>query len=89
MLFDACRLAHSLQSLKNDFGKQKMWKLVGQVWVEMLSYAACQCQWRDHAQQLRRGGELVTHVWLLMAHFGLTEQFQISQGYAKVKLSVQ
>lgn len=89
VLFDACRLAHSLQSLKNDFGKQKMWKLVGQVWVEMLSYAACQCQWRDHAQQLRRGGELVTHVWLLMAHFGLTEQFQISQGYAKVKLSVQ
>ncbi|KAK7828887.1 hypothetical protein CFP56_029855 [Quercus suber] len=35
------------------------------------------------------GGELLTHLWLLMAHFGLTEQFQISQGHARAKLVVK
>nr|POE83057.1 hypothetical protein CFP56_18545 [Quercus suber] len=89
VLFDACRLAKSLQSLKNPPKKEKKWTLVLQVWVEMLSYAACQCGWTDHAQQLRRGGELLTHVWLLMAHFGITQQFQISEGNAKVKLNWQ
>ena len=86
VLFDACKLA---TSLKKHYGKEDMWKLVSQVWLEMLFYAASHCGWSDHAQQLRRGGELLTHVWLLMAHFGLTEQFQISQGYARLKLSVQ
>ena len=89
VLFHACMLAHSLQSLKTHYEKEKMWELVGQVWVEMLSYAASQCGWRDHARQLRRGGELLTHVWLLMAHLGLTQQFQISRGHERVKLIVQ
>ncbi|KAI5321020.1 hypothetical protein L3X38_030090 [Prunus dulcis] len=34
-------------------------------------------------------GELLTHVWLLMAHLGLTEQFQISEGHARAKLIVE
>ena len=29
------------------------------------------------------GVEYFSHVWLLMAHFGLTEQFQISRGHAR------
>ncbi|KAM7468849.1 hypothetical protein LguiA_007032 [Lonicera macranthoides] len=52
----------------------------------MLAYAATHCRGRHHAQQLRKGGELLTHVWLLMAHLGITEQFQISQGHAGAKL---
>ncbi|KAL6134712.1 hypothetical protein ACLB2K_066940 [Fragaria x ananassa] len=89
VLFDACRLAKALQSLKTEenWYNQK-WELMSQVWVEMLSYAANQCRWGDHAQQLRRGGELLTHVWLLMAHLGLTEQFQISEGHVRAKLIV-
>uniref|UniRef100_A0A2N9G3Y8 DUF4220 domain-containing protein n=1 Tax=Fagus sylvatica TaxID=28930 RepID=A0A2N9G3Y8_FAGSY len=66
----------------------KMWELMSHVWVEMLSYAANQCRWNLHGQQLRRGGELLTHVWLLLAHLGITEQFQISQGHARAKLVV-
>ncbi|XP_075664991.1 uncharacterized protein LOC142634576 [Castanea sativa] len=89
VLFDACRLAKSLQFLENNSRIENKWKLVEQVWVEMLSYAASHCGWQNHAQQLRRGGELLTHVWLLMAHFGFTEQYQISTGHAKVKLIVQ
>ncbi|XP_010045162.2 uncharacterized protein LOC104433941 isoform X1 [Eucalyptus grandis] len=87
VLFDACRLATSLRSLKT--GNQNEWKVMFEVWIEMLCYAACHCRWNHHAQQLRRGGELLTHVWILMTHLGISQQFQISQGHARTKLIVQ
>ncbi|XP_021828431.1 uncharacterized protein LOC110768875 [Prunus avium] len=91
VLFDACRLAKDLQRLETEeeWDNQKKWKLISHVWVEMLSYAASQCPRSQHAQQLRHGGELLTHVWFLMAHLGITEQFQISQGQARAKWIVQ
>ncbi|KAL4625430.1 hypothetical protein ACB092_05G025200 [Castanea dentata] len=91
VLFDACRLAKSLQSLATakEWDSAKKWELICHVWVEMLSYAASHCQWNHRAQQLTQGGELLTHVWLLMAHLGITEQFQISQGYERAKLNVE
>ncbi|KAF8406860.1 hypothetical protein HHK36_005981 [Tetracentron sinense] len=84
VLFDASRLAKLLESLK-----ERKWETMSEVWVELLSYAASQCRGFYHAQQLRRGGELLTHVWLLMAHLGLTEQIQISKGHVRAKLSVR
>ncbi|KAK7829036.1 hypothetical protein CFP56_029673 [Quercus suber] len=91
VLFDACRLAKSLQSLATakEWDSAKKWELICHVWVEMLSYAASHCQWNHHAQQLTQGGELLTHVWLLIAHLGITEQFQISQGHERAKLNVE
>ncbi|PON88924.1 hypothetical protein TorRG33x02_153070 [Trema orientale] len=89
VLFDACRLAKDLQSLETDWSREKKWEVISHVWVEILSYAASQCQSNQHSQQLRRGGELLTHVWLLMAHLGITKQFQITDGYARTKLIVQ
>ncbi|WCJ19206.1 hypothetical protein M5689_001503 [Euphorbia peplus] len=80
VLFDACRLASELENIS---GKDKKWEMVSQVWHEMLAYAASNCRGFFHAQQLSKGGELLTHVWLLMAHLGLTEQFQIAQGHAR------
>lgn len=85
VLFDACKLAKSLQ----EKGNQEKWKIIGEVWVEMLAYAATHCRGNHHAQQLRKGGELLTHVWLLMAHLGITEQFQIYRGHARAKLIVK
>ncbi|GMY34752.1 hypothetical protein FCV25MIE_29994 [Fagus crenata] len=85
VLFDGCRLAKSLQFL----AVEKKWELISHVWVEMLCYAASKCRWNSHAQQLTRGGELLTHVWLLMAHLGITEQFQISKGHARARLIKQ
>ncbi|XP_057794690.1 uncharacterized protein LOC131010984 [Salvia miltiorrhiza] len=79
VLFDACKLAKSLL-------KAQMWNVVSSVWVEMLAHAATHCGGRHHAHQLRKGGELLSHVWLLMAHLGITEQFQISQGHARAKI---
>lgn len=84
VLFDACKLAKSLLAEKED-----RWKIISEVWVEMLAYAATHCRGNHHARQLRKGGEFLTHVWLLMAHLGITEQFQISQGHARAKLIVK
>ncbi|KAJ1404766.1 hypothetical protein SESBI_26344 [Sesbania bispinosa] len=88
VLFDACRLAKSLQSLETEenWSKEQKWEMMSHVWVEMLCHAANQCRGLHHGKQLSKGGELLTHVWLLMAHLGITEQFQISRGHAREKL---
>ncbi|KAJ3670655.1 hypothetical protein LUZ60_008081 [Juncus effusus] len=83
VLFDACRLAKQLNLLSED----KRWQLVSKVWVEMLGYAAINCKTYYHAKQLSRGGELLTHVWLLMAHVGIGEQYRIEAGSAIAKLA--
>ncbi|GMY29960.1 hypothetical protein FCV25MIE_25202 [Fagus crenata] len=84
VLFDACMLAKELKKL----GEKEKWKLISKVWVEMLSFAAGHCRPATHAQQVSKGGQLISFVWLLMAHFGLGEQFQINEGHARAKLVV-
>ncbi|KAH7527870.1 hypothetical protein FEM48_Zijuj05G0012400 [Ziziphus jujuba var. spinosa] len=74
VLFDACRLANQLQSLEGN-----QWELMSRVWVELLCYSAINCQAIVHAQQLRKGGELLTFSWLLMNHMGLGSQSQEQQ----------
>ncbi|KAJ6912286.1 hypothetical protein NC651_014854 [Populus alba x Populus x berolinensis] len=63
-LLDGCMLALSLQSLESRDGwsNEKKWEMVSEVWVEMLMYAASHCGWKEHADALSRGGELLTHV---------------------------
>ncbi|KAF8009957.1 hypothetical protein BT93_J0820 [Corymbia citriodora subsp. variegata] len=84
-LFDACILAKRLIEIE---GRNK-WRIMSAVWVELLGYAAIHCRPYNHAQQLSKGGELVTVVWLLMVQLGLSEQFQIVEGHARAKLIVQ
>lgn len=89
VLFDGCILAKELQEMGRSEGKNnRKWEIVSKVWVELLCYAASHCSANAHAQQLTKGGELITIVWLLMAHFGLGDQFQISEGHARAKLIV-
>ncbi|XLR54767.1 hypothetical protein HN51_023097 [Arachis hypogaea] len=73
VLIEGCRLALQLQDLGCS------WEMICKVWIEMLTYAASNCEWGSHAQQLRRGGELLTHVCLLMADLGLNQQFDIGR----------
>ncbi|GLT67604.1 hypothetical protein SLA2020_398990 [Shorea laevis] len=75
VLFDAVNLANKLKTLQQENGVD-IWKLVSKVWMEMLSCAAYHCSSHEHAQQLSRGGELISFVWILMAHFGLGGRFQ-------------
>nr|XP_027118700.1 uncharacterized protein LOC113735938 [Coffea arabica] len=70
------------------FNDKNRWEIMSKVWVELLSYAASHCRANAHAQQLSKGGELITFVWIVMAHFGLGEQFRIEAGHARAKLIV-
>ncbi|XP_044464360.1 uncharacterized protein LOC123194918 [Mangifera indica] len=48
--------------------REDRWRVISSVWVEMLFYGANNCPWTLHAEQLRQGGELLTHVWLMLEH---------------------
>ncbi|XP_039170406.1 uncharacterized protein LOC120294406 [Eucalyptus grandis] len=62
VLSEVQKLVVDLRTLDNK------WELISSVWVEMLCFAAYNCQVYHHAKSLRKGGELITHVWLLLAH---------------------
>ncbi|XP_031285924.1 uncharacterized protein LOC116144624 [Pistacia vera] len=72
-----CYLANDLQSLelKENWSCEKKWEMISEVCVEMLTYAANHCEWKEHGQQLAKAGELLTHVSLLMAHYGFSAQY--------------
>ncbi|XP_030523410.1 uncharacterized protein LOC115736057 [Rhodamnia argentea] len=62
VLEEVRRLARELQ------GTEDAWELISGVWAEMLCFAAYNCQQYHHAKLLRRGREIITHVWLLLSH---------------------
>ncbi|GMN53659.1 hypothetical protein TIFTF001_022792 [Ficus carica] len=80
VFFDACILAKQLQNL------EEKWKLMDQVWMELMSYAAINCRPIVHAQQPSKGGELLTFTWLLMNHLGLGMQFAEQEEPAGTKM---
>ncbi|KAJ4763818.1 hypothetical protein LUZ62_074193 [Rhynchospora pubera] len=83
VLFDACILAKCLLKLEKE---DTMWWLIAEVWADMLFYVASHCRGYGHVRQLSKGGEMLTIVWLLMAHMGVGEMYQIKGGHAKAKL---
>ncbi|KAL3749262.1 hypothetical protein ACJRO7_010375 [Eucalyptus globulus] len=83
VLFNACNLATALKAAMDE---ETRWEMILKLWVEVLLHAASQSRGDCHTNQLRRGGELLTHVWLLLAHFGLTDHFQRTEGHAIAKL---
>ncbi|XVF45631.1 hypothetical protein PTKIN_Ptkin02bG0222100 [Pterospermum kingtungense] len=78
---DGGYFALMLQNLvtENHWDHEKKWEMISHVWIEMMIHAASRCSWKEHAQQLRHGGELLTHVGLFMAHIGLTTQIRMAE----------
>ncbi|KAF7806574.1 DUF594 family protein [Senna tora] len=70
LLRDSQRLARNLMV------KANRWDIICSVWVEMLCYAAANCSVDYHAEQIRRGGGLITHVWILLSH--KTDKYHMS-----------
>ncbi|GMN52396.1 hypothetical protein TIFTF001_021537 [Ficus carica] len=83
VLFHACGLAKEL--LRDE---KMNWTNLSQVWVGLLSYAACRCSSTPHLELLGKGGQLITYVWLLMAHFGIGKQLYVTDTNARAKLIV-
>ena len=93
LIVNACKLALAIKNPpKGNSGnktnedqeskakkRKEHWDMIANVWLEMLGHAANLCGGINHARQLSKGGELLTHVWLLMAHLGLTDHFQIER----------
>ncbi|KAK3220322.1 hypothetical protein Dsin_014292 [Dipteronia sinensis] len=79
VLHVGCRLSQRLRSYVGDNNEKELWNMISEVWLEMLTYAANRCAWKEHGQQLKNGGELLTHVALLMAHLGLSEQYEMKK----------
>lgn len=62
-LADAKRMSEDLLRMGDS-----IWEVICSVWVEMLCFAATNCRAEYHSEQLRRGGEIATHVWLMLLH---------------------
>ncbi|GMI82053.1 hypothetical protein HRI_001874600 [Hibiscus trionum] len=85
--FEGCQIAVQLQNLSDGYmwdGEEK-WEVIAKVWLDMLSYAAAQCSWKEHAKQLQQGEELLTHVALLMAHLGLSKKIEMVPLFGRLK----
>ncbi|KAK8710018.1 hypothetical protein V6N13_145362 [Hibiscus sabdariffa] len=80
-LLEGASIAVKLQKLARvmRWDVDEKWEMISEVWMEMMSHAASRCSWTEHAQQLRHGGELLTHVALIMAHLGLSTKIGIDE----------
>lgn len=87
--FEGCQIAYQLTDLVTIFkwDHQEKWKLIAQVWLEMLTFAASQCSWKEHSKQLQQGEELLTHVALLMAHLGLSKKINLVELPERLKVA--
>ncbi|XP_058225088.1 uncharacterized protein LOC131334193 [Rhododendron vialii] len=69
---EAQRIVHGMKGDSNSWD----WDIMGHAWVEMIRYAARENPVKNHIEELRRGGEFFTHVWLLIMHLDDSEKLK-------------
>ncbi|KAK8486239.1 hypothetical protein V6N11_012981 [Hibiscus sabdariffa] len=75
---DVLSMGHKFaRKLRDSCNDGDIWGLLSNLWMIMLIHAAKQCSWKEHAVALRNGAELLTHVSLLLAHFGLSHHIRV------------
>ncbi|KAK1575182.1 hypothetical protein Q3G72_003278 [Acer saccharum] len=68
------KLPGLLRKLSEQMSLEERWKIISWTWLEMLPYAAIKCRGIQHAQQLKNGGEFLTHVLGFSVIFELTHE---------------
>ncbi|XP_025801804.1 uncharacterized protein LOC112881359 [Panicum hallii] len=60
------------KELEEKMSVTERWEALAKVWVTMLVYAAPSNKMEVHIRHLAQGGELISHVWALLTHAGIT-----------------
>ncbi|XP_071718355.1 uncharacterized protein [Rutidosis leptorrhynchoides] len=69
-------LANEVMKIDGQGNCSDKWLILSKVWVDLLCYGAKHSQAKIQSEQVIKGGELITIIWLLMAHFGFGDQFK-------------
>ncbi|XP_066324376.1 uncharacterized protein [Miscanthus floridulus] len=70
-----------------SFGKELVedsamgWEKLARFWVEMILYVAPSENLEAHAEAISQGGELITLLWAMLAHAGITELLGVVTPY--------
>jgi hypothetical protein len=69
LIQNSFELADALMHVGMD--RHAMWRIIQGVWVEMFCFSAGRCRGYLQAKSLGKGGEYLSHVWLLLSHLGM------------------
>ncbi|KAI4318075.1 hypothetical protein L6164_025884 [Bauhinia variegata] len=75
VVLDGIEVSKYLTSKRND----DTGRLVCQLWLEMLCFAASQYKGQSHAMQLGKGRELFTIICLCMIHLGISYEYVVQK----------
>ena len=50
------------------------WKVLSEFWAEMMLYVSPSDDARAHLEALAKGGEFITHIWVLLTHAGVLKR---------------
>ncbi|KAF3320850.1 hypothetical protein FCM35_KLT14984 [Carex littledalei] len=68
------------KKLIETLDEEARWKTLAGVWADLLVYMAPNSNVEAHKESLATGGELITHVWILLYHAGILKNSLVDQG---------
>ncbi|KAG2639501.1 hypothetical protein PVAP13_2KG002756 [Panicum virgatum] len=74
ILIKGILLGRQLEEIRDGMN----WKILADVWTEMVLYIAPSDNAKSHIEHLANGGEFLTHLWALLLHAGILKREQHS-----------
>lgn len=66
------QLVEEAEKSRDTAGEDAVWELLAEFWSDMVLYLAPSDNVKSHIEALQRGGELITLLWALLLHAGIT-----------------